>query len=57
MIVEDEKDDLVSGIKKITEINTSPTIHQETVFDALYIILEGGVEIPLPCDGDHLKRY
>ena len=39
MIVKNEENDLVRWIKKVTEVNSSAAVDQETVFNALYIIL------------------
>ena len=52
MIIKNEEDDIIGGIKKFANVNCSSTIDQQTIFDALNIILEGCVEIFLASDWD-----
>ena len=50
MIVKNEKDNLIRGIKKFTDVDSSTAIHHKTIFDALYIVLKGRVEILFASD-------
>ena len=57
MIIKNEEDDIIGWIKKFANVNCSSTIDQQTIFDALNVILEGCVEIFLASDWDESVQH